>query len=170
MLLCRTCKTLKAPTVENFPKHHSTKSGFDTECKDCVSIRRKIYYEENKKSILEKRRIYRNKNLTKVLASNKSYGVRNKEKRRVGAIWCSYKVDESFIRDIMDSQKGCCGICKQSLILPGDKKSYSIDHNHLTGKVRGLLCHHCNAAIGLFKEDESNLLGAIEYLRYHNGE
>ena len=53
-----------------------------------------------------------------------------------------------------------CGICGVE-----ENKSFNIDHDHSTGKVRGLLCGPCNRAIGLFKESEQALLSAVNYLR-----
>src|ERR1017187_919744 len=43
-----------------------------------------------------------------------------------------------------------------------------LDHNHETGKNRGLLCHDCNTAIGKMKEDIQRLESAINYLKKHN--
>lgn len=40
-----------------------------------------------------------------------------------------------------------------------------VDHNHETGKVRGLLCHNCNRALGLFKDNPSVLQKTFEYLK-----
>jgi hypothetical protein len=39
-----------------------------------------------------------------------------------------------------------------------------VDHCHATGKVRGLLCHNCNRALGLLKDDKSTIRRALEYL------
>lgn len=50
-----------------------------------------------------------------------------------------------------------CAICKKE-----DK--LHIDHNHTTGKVRGLLCKECNMAIGLLKDDITLMKSAIKYL------
>jgi hypothetical protein len=46
-------------------------------------------------------------------------------------------------------------------------KGFQWDHDHETGKFRGFLCQRCNCALGLFMDDEENLLCAIEYLRRH---
>jgi len=55
-------------------------------------------------------------------------------------------------------QKGRCVICKQPVKL-------HVDHNHKTGKVRGLLCSNCNTALGSFKDNIGILQNAIKYLR-----
>lgn len=61
------------------------------------------------------------------------------------------------------AQKGVCGICK----LPEPRKGgrLSVDHCHKTGKVRGLLCHNCNHALGNLKDSIPNLNSAIDYLK-----
>jgi hypothetical protein len=65
--------------------------------------------------------------------------------------------------DIMLSkQQGCCAICGK----PADefKKALAVDHDHLTGEVRGLLCSNCNTGIGNLRDDIGMLYRAIEYL------
>jgi hypothetical protein len=56
-------------------------------------------------------------------------------------------------------QGGACAICKRT-----DLK-LCVDHCHLTGEVRGLLCIQCNSALGLCNDDPSRLLAAAEYLQ-----
>lgn len=60
-------------------------------------------------------------------------------------------------------QLGLCAICgtHQSDL----KKSLAVDHNHETGKIRGLLCNRCNIGIMNLKEDAENCLNAYSYLR-----
>jgi len=65
---------------------------------------------------------------------------------------------------ILNEQKSVCAICKRK-----PKQRLSIDHNHKNGKVRGLLCYKCNAAIGMTNEDITILKSIIKYLRKHNG-
>lgn len=60
-------------------------------------------------------------------------------------------------------QNGVCNICHN----PDNKRKLSVDHNHLTGKVRGLLCRTCNLAIGNIKEDVQIAENIIIYLKKH---
>ena len=60
-------------------------------------------------------------------------------------------------------QGGVCKICGTDN--PGKGKGrFSIDHNHETGKVRGLLCYSCNVAIGHLQDDPAIALSAFNYL------
>lgn len=64
-------------------------------------------------------------------------------------------------------QAGVCAICGESEKLQhrsGTRYSLAVDHDHRTGKVRGLLCHRCNVAIGLFQENSLLLRKASLYL------
>ena len=63
---------------------------------------------------------------------------------------------------ILESQNNCCAICKTDT--PSGRGRFHVDHNHKTGEIRGLLCHHCNLALGNFKDDVPTLLNAIDYL------
>lgn len=102
--------------------------------------------------------------------ARKGYRVRNKErvavKNRITRFKSKYNLTEIELVSIMDAQKGCCLICTETLIDPikEDSKQYGIDHNHNTGEVRGLLCHHCNAMLGQAKDSPSILLEGYKYL------
>ena len=61
------------------------------------------------------------------------------------------------------TQDGRCAICER---LPEDEV-LRVDHDHSTGKIRGLLCRHCNLALGNMKGDISLLRKAIAYLEKH---
>jgi DNA-directed RNA polymerase subunit M/transcription elongation factor TFIIS len=61
-------------------------------------------------------------------------------------------------------QDGKCVICK----LPCEvRENLSVDHDHSTNEVRGLLCSKCNWALGLLNEDEDILWNMLEYLKKH---
>jgi len=63
------------------------------------------------------------------------------------------------------AQEGGCYICGE----PEIGKALSIDHDHVSGKVRGLLCSNHNRALGLLKDDPDLLLKAHEYLVKDHG-
>ena len=65
---------------------------------------------------------------------------------------------------LLAEQKGKCAICRK---LPNGKRPLAVDHNHKTGKVRGLLCYGCNRALHVL--DAPGLLKAAEaYLKKHS--
>ena len=69
--------------------------------------------------------------------------------------------------ELLNTQNGLCAICKEPIILHNRKDSYkhtgNIDHNHKTGKVRGILCHPCNVFLGYVKNKNINLADVIKY-------
>lgn len=73
-----------------------------------------------------------------------------------------YGISEKDYNGMLTAQKGRCGIC-------GEYRKLSVDHNHTTKKVRGLLCSNCNAALGLFVESPLILRRAIDYLTKYKG-
>lgn len=61
------------------------------------------------------------------------------------------------------AQNNLCPICELPLYTPCQ------DHNHLTGKVRDILCENCNRGLGMFAEVPERLEAAAIYLRRHEG-
>lgn len=92
-------------------------------------------WKNNRKLVLRKRR----------MANLKSHGLTLKQ-----------------FYDILKKQKRRCAICKARR--PGGNGTWHVDHNHKTGKARGLLCSRCNLALGLFGDDIKILRRAIYYL------
>lgn len=70
-----------------------------------------------------------------------------------------------FYASLFEKQKGVCAVCKRAE--NGRYKHLSIDHNHTTGKIRGLLCNNCNRALGLLKDSVEVLEAAKHYLETH---
>lgn len=78
----------------------------------------------------------------------------------------NYKMTIDQFNDMWESQGGKCGICRSSMEPRGKtKKSVSVDHNHQTGEIRGLLCNGCNRGIGNLMDCPAILEAAAKYLR-----
>ena len=73
-----------------------------------------------------------------------------------------YNMSSKDYDRLLDRQGGVCAICKGTCT---EKSRLVVDHDHTTGKVRGLLCNPCNRAIGQLQDDQKRLQSAIAYLR-----
>lgn len=71
-------------------------------------------------------------------------------------------------QQMVQDQDGLCNICK--IHLSSLRRRLDVDHNHVTGKIRGLLCDSCNKALGLLKDSSTSLLNALEYLERNSNE
>ena len=71
-----------------------------------------------------------------------------------------YGITESDYNQMFSDQMGLCLICQK----PEIDIKLAVDHNHATGKVRGLLCKRCNMAIGLLDDDPHVVTRAALYL------
>jgi hypothetical protein len=68
------------------------------------------------------------------------------------------RISLSIYESMLESQNKKCGICEKDMDKP------YVDHDHTTGIVRMLLCHHCNTLLGMAKEDKTILENAINYI------
>jgi len=84
------------------------------------------------------------------------------DKYRNTQLMAKFNMSLDDYNKLFQEQNGCCAICgkHQSEL----KKSLGVDHDHTTGKIRGLLCVKCNIAIGMFDEDLIMLDNAKIYL------
>lgn len=117
--------------------------------------------------------------------------VRLEKRREAVRKWHAEHPEESFARyrksllkseyglyqeqydSMLKLQDNVCAICKKPeswTYKTGKVASLSVDHDHETGKVRGLLCRDCNQSIGKFNDDASLLYSAYQYLSIHKME
>ncbi len=76
-----------------------------------------------------------------------------------------YGLTQEAFDILLAKQGGKCAICQTTEPQTGGyKQDWSIDHCHTTGRVRGLLCHHCNCALGHVRDDPTVLRRMIDYL------
>lgn len=65
--------------------------------------------------------------------------------------------------EMLNSQDSRCAICGSPDPGKGNR-FFCVDHDHLTGKIRGLLCNNCNRGLGTFEDDPHRLIEAANYL------
>lgn len=91
---------------------------------------------------------------------------RQRADRRRKGLWELYKMTEAEYWAMHKSQGGLCLICGGVQKGRGAKNNVlAVDHNHKTGKIRGLLCTNCNTGMGGLKDSIELLEKAINYLK-----
>ena len=113
-------------------------------------LRRKKYKEDEE---------YRNK----LKEKSKKYNQRKPEIRLKSRLK-KYNLTIEGYNNILEKQNYKCAICGSDVPNTTATNRFYVDHNHKTGKVRGLLCTKCNMGIGQFNDDIELLKKAIEYL------
>ncbi len=95
----------------------------------------------------------------------------NYERERDKQLQANYGVSLDEYNALSHAQDDVCAICKQPEKNRGGKKRTEnvtpmlhVDHDHVTGKIRGLLCSECNTAIGMLHEDPNRIKALLKYL------
>lgn len=140
--LCNCCKQIKH--VSEFYRKgiykKTKKPKYRSECKSCHSLKAATKWSENTEFKMQRKNIAYKYNLYK-----------------------NYGITESDYLLMYENQQGVCAICFGKSTLKSGR--LAVDHCHKTGKIRGLLCRHCNSGLGLFRDNAENLDRAIKYLR-----
>lgn len=191
--ICTTCKQEKS--INEYHSHKRCLYGVRNECKVCRIKRQKKYQLKNTEKIKKYFKKYYNDNILKWKKRQESteYKDKKNEDRRMKYAndkkyrdYVNKKVKEYRDRDplhkikkrirnhgitiddynnMLIEQDNKCAICKSSKSNTKLTNVFYIDHDHKTGKVRGLLCNKCNFALGQFNDDISILQNAIKYLK-----
>jgi len=149
----------------------------------------KQYYIDNKERIKEYAKQYRIRNREKIKIRDRQYNIDHKEeislkakqrrinnieeyrkrereqkriynpeKRKKNQLKRDYGITLEIYKEMFNKQNGRCAICKNEF------KTLCVDHDHLTGKIRGLLCHKCNLILGYSGDNIIILKNSIKYL------
>lgn len=143
MKTCTVCKETKE--ITDYYKYAANKDGISYRCKECDDKARQQWSEKNPE--------------------------RAKESQRKRNLKHKYGLTIEDYDRILEDQGNSCAIChKKDYEVSGDRFSkikFAVDHNHTTGKVRGILCNQCNRALGMFSDSEEVLRSALKYLETH---
>lgn len=178
MKKCTVCKEEKS--LDEFYPDATRKDGLAFTCKSCNLVIQRAYYERHKEKLKESAKERYHKNKDKINARRRQERIDNPEEVRDKANTYSRnnpiqgKVSgwkQAGMKDMtyeryllmLEKQNYCCDICGKHE--DECKTTLHVDHNHVTGIVRGLLCTTCNMGIGKLKDSIEMLLKAIDYLK-----
>jgi Recombination endonuclease VII len=105
-----------------------------------LKARSKRYYQRHKDEIKSRRGSGTNSEWMKWMR-RKRYGLNHEE-----------------FQALIAKQNGLCAICEKEIDVP------NVDHDHISGQVRGILCRKCNHGLGCFQDDPRLLVEAVDYL------
>jgi hypothetical protein len=162
--LCLNCN-------KEFRSRYSFQKWCSDDCRIAATQKEswKSWYERNRDRHINNNKDYYYENRQEVIERNKKWV----EKKKIAdpnyhskrsRIWRYQLSDEKFHARLLN-QNGKCKICHSKFELGNDKtKMPYVDHHHESGKVRGLLCHHCNLVIGHARDEVYIIESAINYL------
>jgi hypothetical protein len=129
-----------------------------SECKKCRKKYQEIYKIEHSEKRKETNKKYKDKNKEKIKKYRSEYNLLHRDKRTYGL-----KIDDYNL--ILKKQNNKCSICGKELKKGSGGRA--LDHCHITGKIRGILCMKCNTSLGLVEENINILQSMITYLELH---
>jgi len=131
-----------------------------------IKANRKVYNLTHREKNLAYQKIYRAAHREEKTVQNKSYYACYKTKILAYDIKRKYGLSGDDFNRLIDNQNGACAICERT---DWNGKKPGVDHDHATGKIRGILCHNCNAALGHIKDNQKTAKAIFAYLCKHQG-
>jgi Autographiviridae endonuclease VII len=141
--------------LERLEKRRAAQRRYRESHKEQISAANRRYRETHKEQISE----YARRKWRTDPDHREKHRVRNRLAQRRMVFKRVYGISLEDYDVMFERQGGACAICKRTGV------TLCVDHCHLTGEVRGLLCIRCNSAIGFCSDDPAVLLAAADYLR-----
>jgi len=165
--VCGACK--KKKFISEFNKHYGRPRSL---CKKCHSKASVEWGQSNKEHRSAYIKEYHSNNWDRVCGHKRKY-VENltpeklaKQKERMS--WWHIKRKYGLTREMWDkmfeAQNRVCALCQKRTTGRGNGR-LDVDHCHETGRVRGLLCRHCNTALGILGDTPDKMERVMDYLR-----
>lgn len=167
MKICRICGASKP--LEDFYANVKGRDGKRPECKACTAERRKAWYAANREREIARVKVWQQANPDRVNASQRRrrQTPERKAQQRAYYLGRKYGITLEEYETLLEDQGGVCAICRRP---PREDISLHVDHDHVTGARRGLLCFRCNNSLGDLEDDPDLLRTAAAYLDAHDPE
>lgn len=148
---CSVCE--KSRPISAYYRLSSSRSGYQSSCKACAKMRYQQRYASNPELFRKRQRDWQRRNPER----HKQHCRRKREAAKAKKFGLTR--NEFLVIRARRDRGGNCPICKQPV------EKFVIDHDHVTGRIRGLICERCNFALGDFKDNPELIRRAIEYLQ-----
>ena len=150
--MCVECQQTKP--LDAFHRDRSQPNERNRRCKDCRNARNREHVARNRERRAETMTRWRRDDPERYVAAQRAYKLR------------AYGLTTEAYDALLLAQLGRCAICGDP---EKDGWDLAVDHDHDSGRVRGLLCRRCNVGIGLLRDDARIVAAAAEYLRSPEG-
>ena len=151
--VCSTCE--RRLPLDAFYRRKVTADGLMYRCKDCCRDAYNNRYRDDP-GFRERRKRYHR-------TFYEAQWAREENRRAHGLRKYGLTVKE--FDALAAAQGGRCAVCSQKPKEGDRKRNLAVDHEHATGRIRGLLCDACNIGLGMFRDDPRRLRAAIAYLK-----
>lgn len=140
MKTCTKCGETK--TLDDFSNDKYRADGKCHWCRECCKSQSKLYRLKNPQR-------------------QTKYDEQHKKENKNSYLIRKYGITLYEYGELLQSQEGVCAGCGQ---LPNKDISLAVDHDHVTGHIRGLLCDRCNKVLGSIKDDPKTLRTLADYI------
>ena len=169
MKTCPGCS--RRLSLSSFGSASWSKDGFNTRCRECCRLHQALWRKNNP----DKARAYWRKHYAEhselAIARTRQWRERNREKYLYGKSNCrlrkAYGITRAEYLALVARQNGLCAVCGNPPRRGSKKDMLHVDHDHATGRMRGLLCDLCNRGIGMLRDDFRIVSAAAKYLKAH---
>ena len=157
---CRICGEWKS--FEDFHRASDMRDGHRNECKPCFRVSARARYDSA--TAVARTKQWRKDNPERFRQWQAEYRARPERKRRMRDSYCrrTFGISADDFDARLAAQGGGCAICG---LVPDRPASLHLDHDRVTGALRGILCLSCNQALGHFRDDPDVLQRAADYVR-----
>ncbi|RWO22804.1 endonuclease VII domain-containing protein [Mesorhizobium sp.] len=144
--ICSSCNSEKPLSL--FGRQSGYRDGHRNQCNACRSRKQAAYTKTDAGKASQKRFVS---------------SAERREKRKWRVRHKKYGMSRDSFSEMLLAQNGRCALC--STDKPGSRYGFCIDHCHETGRVRGILCHNCNSALGKLGDTPTSISRALAYVQ-----
>jgi hypothetical protein len=161
-------KTRLIRTLNDYDRAHRTRKNYRIKHLEEIKAKNKVYRAVHQEEIRAKSKAYYVDHREEINAGRRAhyaidptFRARFNTGGRAARLLYQYGLSQADFDALLDRQGGVCAICKK---VGWNGKGPYVDHDHATGKVRGLLCMKCNGALGMIEDDPKVARAMIDYI------